>query len=468
MPAMKRFALLRRFSGPQAPHVIGRLSGCTRRGKRIVLRNSAAIWRQSPAAPLSRLPTARIRQLRARHPHRDEERRQGRQYPPRSMPLPRMRQVLAACLAAMIAAGATAARADILIGLSLPLSGNAAKLGQQFLDGARAAIEDHNAGGGEPAALTISDDNCDGEIAKLAAAELLDARPDIVTGLLCNEPAYHFAGKFRESGIPIVVAGARSIRLTRDRWREEWNVWRLSPADGDGARAATAFLGERWAGSAYAIVDDGTVYGRTLADTFRAGMEERGLPPLFQENFRPTQSTQARLVRRLRRAGVTHAFIGASGEDVAMIARNAAELEIPIALAGGGELDILPFLPEEDRPPAGLLAVMQMRGSDIEAAAAVMARLEEAGIPPDDHVLQGYRAIEVALSAARPGDPAGSTAALLETRFETVLGPVRFNEEGANIHSPFALYSWNGEGFSILQAPVTSPGAPGTASEPIQ
>ncbi len=360
-----------------------------------------------------------------------------------------------ACLAAFAAAPDNA-RAEWNIGISLPLATNARPLAQQFLNGAEQAVDAHNQKGGETTRLTVVDDGCDPELAGLAAADLKAADVDIVTGLICNDPVYTLADAL-DSNTPLLVAGARSVRILKDRERRQWNVWQIAPDDLAAPRAASEMLSRRWEGEPFAIVDDGTVYGRNMADGFRTAMEELGFPAQFQDTFRPTQSTQARLVRRLRRAGTTHVFVGASAEDIAMIARNSAELEIPLVIAGGEELGILPFFEPENQPSAGVLAVLAKNEDLISRPARIDPEdpsaetlLEALGPPP--YKLLGMQAVEIAL-AALAQNAENPTEALSGKRFETRLGPVAFSPKGANTTPYFALYRWSGERFEKADDP---------------
>ena len=341
------------------------------------------------------------------------------------------------------------AAAQVKIGLSLPLSGPVEKLGRQFLAGARLKLAEYNRQAEAQADLIVADDRCDADVAKLSADELRQSGAGLVTGILCNAVAFELAEALKESAIPLLVAGARAPRLTIDRERRGWHLWRLAPADTEAALIASRELARQWASTPYAIIDDGTAYGRGLADQFRIAMEEAGLPPQFQDNFRPTQSTQARLVRRLRRAGTAKAFIGASAEDVAMIARNAAELEIPLEIVAGDALSVLPFLPQDQQPPDGLQAVLARHEVNSTIPQALATRFEEASIDPEPYALSGYQAMEVALQAFKP-EPAATAALLSSETFETALGPVKFDETGANTISVHAFFEWQNGAFEEI------------------
>lgn len=356
------------------------------------------------------------------------------------------RVALIAALAFLAGGGAPAAAYKI--GLSLPMSGNAALLGRQFQDGARLALEALAPGGAVE--LVVVDDGCDADIAELAAADLRNADVRLVTGLLCDAAAFAAAEAFQNRSVPVIIAGARSERLMKDRARHDWQVWRMAPADADAARAAAQGLSRRWTGRPWALVDDGTVYGRTLADEFRAIMEAAGLPPQFADTYRPAQSSQVPMLRRLQRAGVTAAFVAGAPEDFAVIAGGAVEVGLEIELAGGPSLDLLPWIEQRAMVPDGALAVIEPDPSSLPAAKDLTLTLEANGIEPEPYVYLGYAALQVAL-AARRDDPAETARALSATVFGTVLGHVDFDETGINRINPYRLYVWQGDSFRPIE-----------------
>lgn len=329
------------------------------------------------------------------------------------------------------------------IGLSLPLSGVAQKLGEQFLIGAKIAIQHHT---NHTIELEVLDDGCQKDLGELAATEFSTSNINIVTGFLCNEPSYAAATILRDQKIPILIAGAQSERLTKDREREEWNIWRLSPGDNAAAITAAKELSRLWINSPFAIVDDGTVHGRTLVDAFRVQMEDLGLKAHFSDTFRPTQSTQARLVRRLRKAGIQKVFIGGGAEDIAMIARNAHDLKINLDITGSEVLSVLPFLPIKQRAPNGVSAILRNDAQLLESSKVLTDAIIAQDIAPEDFMYRGYAAIQVAIEAI--GETNQDTMSSLKAKtFQTINGNVKFSNTGENIISPYALFTWNGEAF---------------------
>jgi branched-chain amino acid transport system substrate-binding protein len=336
-----------------------------------------------------------------------------------------------------------ATSATLRIGLSLPLSGTSAILANQFRQGAELAVELLAPQGIE---LFVADDGCDKDLAELAAADLRADGVHFVTGLLCNEAADAAAKAFAGSQVPVLVAGARSSRILRDAARNKSPVWRLAPSDHEPAKAAFDILSKRWATKPWAIVDDGTVGSRALADEFRALMEEANLPPVASETYRPAQTSFSALMKRLERAGVAGVFVPGSAEDVANIAASGQRSGLAIDWVGGPELDALPAIAEPATAPEGLLAILPVDPLRQPAAGALEGELVSRNIDPEPYVVLGYAATSIAIAAVSQSVDEARTK-LSGTRFSTVLGPVSFATDGASDYQPFALHEWRGGAF---------------------
>ena len=347
---------------------------------------------------------------------------------------------------ACLAQSALAQTARMRIGLSLPLSGFAAPLAKQFLAGAQLAIDQLGAGNFE---IVTADDACSSEIAALAAEDLQTAGVSLVTGLLCNEAVPPMAELFRQSGIPLVIAGARSTQLIKDGKKQDWNIWRICADDDEPASAAFKTLSQRWQNTPFAILDDGTAYGRTVADGFRARMEEAGLKPQYVDTFRPAQSTQASIARRLQRSGVSAAFITGDAEDIAMVWKNLKQLGSTIELAGGDSLGVLPWTQNAQLLPDGLLAIFEPDAGSQRSAFGLNATLASYKIEPETYLYYGFAAMQLALAALRP-TPAETSTTLASTNFETVLGLVAFGQGRQNSQHRHALHVWKNGGFALL------------------
>jgi len=331
------------------------------------------------------------------------------------------------------------------IAVSIPKSGDFAELGNQFEIGASLAMEKL----GQSHELFIADDGCDLDQSMLAAQDIRSKKPAIVTGMLCNVTAVAIADELREDKTPLLVAGARSIRLIKDRAREEWNLWRMSPGDDAPADTIATYITNNLKDTAFALVDDGTIYGRSLTDAIRLRLNDTGMKPQFADTFRAAQSTQSGMLRRLERSGVEVAFVtSATTEDLMTVAKDHKSLGIQNNLVLSEQLASLPYLEDAKLVSDGIMIVMQ---PPYETNEALTNLLEERNITPSKALYEGYAAIEVAIAAL--GETAEATTQnLAAKRFESVLGFTQFDKNGKNVHNPYKLFIWRDGAFELLDS----------------
>ncbi len=354
--------------------------------------------------------------------------------------------MLALAFAAVLPCGSAAAR-EIVIGVAAPLSGPTAILGKQVLDGAQAAA----------LALTRNtirlesvDDACTADGGRAAADRFVSAKADAVIGFLCTEALEAAMPILARANIPAITGGVRLNSLTDNRAKTGWPVFRLAPR-ADAERAAAAEIIPRlWRTEPFAIVDDGTIYGRELAESVRAEAERRALKPVFVDTFRPQLENQIGLVGRLARAGATHVFVGGDREDVAIMTRDASVLGVDLVFAGGESL-------RAARGEASLAAGTIMIGLPEwaeQAAPEIVEAIAAGGTAPEGYVLPAYAAVEIVEAAIR--DHAEATAfdaSWLSSRsFPTVLGTVGFDEKGDLVASPYGAFRFDGRRFVPLES----------------
>ncbi len=356
-----------------------------------------------------------------------------------------MQKAAFTALVILAMAGATVqAACAASIGLAAPLSGTTELLGQQMRAGAEAAIS----AAGDGSSIEVVDTQCSAEGGKAAADVFVAAGVAAVTGFLCMEAIEAAMPILARAGIPVITTGVRIDSLTDGREKTGWPVYRLAPrADGELA-AVSRILTELWRGELFAIIDDGTIYGRELAEGFRLAAEQASLQPVYTDTFRPQLENQIGLAGRLRRSGATHVFAGGDQADLAVLGRDARELGYDLVIAGGEALRAAPDT--VDLVPDTLM-IAPPEWADM-AAPAVLARLAERDILPGGYVLPTFAAIEIALQASRSaGEGGGSIPDALSTEiFQTAIGPVRFDDRGDWIGEHYRLFRYDGSAFQPM------------------
>ena len=182
------------------------------------------------------------------------------------------RLTLAALVSAALAgttllSGCDSAPATIKIGVAQPLSGNLAALGQDLLNGVKLAVDELNKEGfkikGKPVLIEIvaMDDRSDPAAGVEVAKQMVVAGVVAVIGNL-------------NSGVSIpaapVYADAKIAQLaisTNPKFTEMGlaTAFRLVANDNLQARAIGSFAAKQLNASKFAVIDDGTTYGKGLA-----------------------------------------------------------------------------------------------------------------------------------------------------------------------------------------------------------
>lgn len=342
---------------------------------------------------------------------------------------------IAALTVAMMASAAHAA--EPVVGVVAPLSGPSRVLGQQVVAGAFAASRGR-------ARLVTVDDSCTAASGKAAADRLVANKVTAAIGFLCTEALEAALPVLRQAGVIVITVGARTSSLTDRHKKTGWPLLRLAPrADGEAAAVGTLLV-PLWREQNFAVVDDGTIAGRDLAEAFRSAAEQAGLKPVFVDTYRPDLENQVALVGRLRRAGATHVLVGGNRQDIAIIARDAAARDVELVLAGGENLRS-----DSSEVPLveGTLMIGLPEWTEI-ATTDAKQKLQDLTIQPEGYVLPAYTAVEVAVSATPTGGE--PISAYVGRDIPTAMGPIRFDAKGDLTVLPYQVYRWDGARFSPI------------------
>ena len=344
---------------------------------------------------------------------------------------------IAALAGLSFATGAQAA--TVSVGVAAPLSGPSELLGKQVEAGAGLAAK---ASGTE---LTVADDQCSVEGGTAAAQKFVAAKVNIAVGFLCTEAIEAALPILKDAGIPVIAIGVRTESLTDRREKTGWPVFRLGPRGDDERNAAATILTRMWRDDLFAIIDDGTIYGREIAETVRAVAEQAALKPVFVDTYRPGMDNQIGLIGRLKKAGATHVFAGGDGADIAIMGRDAAQLGAGMVFAGGEALRAAPG----DVPyAAGTLMIAPPEWADVADKPALDA-FAAANIVPEGYALPAYAAVQIAVAASALAQSDGKplTEVLGDRDFPTAIGPIRFNEKGDLSQNPYRAFRFDGARF---------------------
>lgn len=345
-------------------------------------------------------------------------------------------------IAVLLMAGSANA-AGVVIGVVAPQEGGFAPVGAQIFAGAG-----FQAKADQDTVIAINETCEEGSGAAIADA-LVNAKVQVAIGFLCSETLESALPRLKDAGIPAITVSVRSRILMEDALKNGWPLFRLAPPDGAEAAKVIDVILKDWPAEPLALIEDGTIHGRELVAAVRSALEEKGLKPVFTDTYRPGQEQQIALVRRLKRAGVTHVFIGGDRGDAAIIARDAKAENIPLTILGGDAMRAA----DQPVPLAqGVRAVALPDYSQLPAAAGTVEAMRAQNIEPEGYVLPAYAAAQIA--AAAVGGAVAENRPVAEklqgTTFQTVIGAVSFNAAHELSENPYRLLEWQGQAFGLI------------------
>jgi branched-chain amino acid transport system substrate-binding protein len=348
----------------------------------------------------------------------------------------------------------TPARAEILIGAAGPLTGKDAWFGEQMELGAAQAATDLNAQGGvlgQPVRVVTADDFCDPEQAVAAANKLVSDGVILVVGHYCSGASIPASEVYAAAGVLQISPGSSNPLLTE---LGRANVFRVVNRDDANGIVIGNYLADQWADKKIAILHDGTTYGQGVAEEVKKNLNRRGLTEAIYRAYVPGKADYGAEVGELQAADIAAAFIGGYHTEIALMARQVGDRGYRVQLIGALNLGTGDF---------GLIAGAGAEGTifvDIpdprtrtEASPAV-ERFRASGFEPEGYTLYAYGAVEVWAQAA---EKAGSLEveamikALRDNQFDTVLGPIDFDDKGdLTVQNP-VWYVWRGGTYVPLE-----------------
>jgi branched-chain amino acid transport system substrate-binding protein len=268
-----------------------------------------------------------------------------------------------------------------------------------------------------------------------------------VAGHLCSHASIAAAKVYEKARILMISPSSASAKLTDEGGP---NVFRVCGRDDRQGTQVGDYLAEHWPGQQIAILDDGTVWGKGVADGARRRLHELGAPVAVDEAFPPGEPEYSPLVAKMQDAGVDVLFVGGYHREAGLILREAHDRGYDLRLIAASSMQLADF-PLIAGP--GLEGTVMMGQADMRAspqAAAVVARFRAQGFEPLGHTLNVYASIQVwaqAVEAAGSLNLDAVTLAMHSRQFDTVLGKIGFDAKGdVTGREPWQWFVWQADG----------------------
>ena len=360
----------------------------------------------------------------------------------------------ASLLASAVLLTATAARADVVIGVALPRTGPVASIGDQVLNGVTAAVKDVNERGGingQKVVLDIQDDACDPKQAVSVANRFLQNKVRLVVGHVCSGATMAASEVYAENGDLMITPSANVGRLTE---RGLPGIFRVCGRDDQQGDLAARVIAERFAGKKVAILHDGQPFGRGLADATKAGLNRLGVQETLFNAITPGERDYSAVITRLKSAGIAVAYFGGYHQEMGALVRQSADQGYTGQWIGTSGIASTEFASIAGPAADGVLMTFNPDARRRPEAKDIVESFKARGIDPEGFTLYGYTAVHVVADAARAAksaDPKAVGSALKSGRFDTVFGQVGFDAKGDITAPGYILYRWAGGRFTPVE-----------------
>jgi len=191
------------------------------------------------------------------------------------------------CLGLLAGCGGGSKDSVIKLGMTGPLTGDAAIYGLAASRGAQIAVDEINAKGGIQFEFQVQDDVADGETAVNAYNKLMDWNMDIMVGTVTSGACISVAAETFVDRVFTITPSASSTDVTAGND----NVFQVCFSDPNQGSGSAIYMANNMPGAKIAVIyrnDD--AYSQGIRDTFVAEAQNQGLNVVYEGTF--TKDTQ--------------------------------------------------------------------------------------------------------------------------------------------------------------------------------
>ena len=352
-----------------------------------------------------------------------------------------LRHAAVLALASMSALALAQDSLTVRIGHVGPISGPAAHLGKDNVNGARLAIADLNARGlrigGKMARfeLVADDDAADPRQGVQAAQKLCDQKVNGVVGHLTSGSTIPASKVYNDCGIPHISPVATNPRLTQQGYK---TTFRLLANDNVTGAGLANLVSNELKLTKVAIVDDRSAYGQGVADAFKKTAVAKGLKVVDTQFTNDKAIDFSSLLTAIKASGAEVIFYGGLDAQAGPMLRQMQQLGMSKVRLMGGDGICTTRLAELAGASDALANVICAEGGvSIEKMPGGPAwkKRYDAAYPGDfqGNAPYGYDAVMAlaeAMQKANSADPKVYAPKLFEIDAQGITGKLAFDANG--------------------------------------
>jgi branched-chain amino acid transport system substrate-binding protein len=221
-------------------------------------------------------------------------------------------------------------------------------------------------------------------------------------------------------------------------------VFRVIGRDDRQGIAAAKLIAERWPGGRIAVIDDGQLYGKDLADEVRRGLASRNIPLALSLTYAPDAADYTSIIDGLKTARADVLYVGGYAADLGLILREVRQAGLAVQVVCGDPGNDRTLREGIGAASDGLLFTYGADFLRLRGGMPLVASVKETAPNLTGNAILAYTAVQVwaeAAAKARSTEGAAIAARLHGGRFDTVIGPVAFDAAG-DVTGPAGEWMW--------------------------
>ncbi|MCL4478531.1 MAG: branched-chain amino acid ABC transporter substrate-binding protein [Deltaproteobacteria bacterium] len=353
-----------------------------------------------------------------------------------------MKWIISVLFVFAVLVGCTKKTNVIQIGVAGPMTGDQSVFGQDEAHGVELAVKEWNEKGGilgKKIIAVVEDDQHDPRQAVAVANRLVD---DGVVGVIghfnsnCSIPA---SVVYHKAGISMISHGSTNPQLTEQGFN---NVFRVCGRDDQQGRIAAQFVTNKLKLTRIAVIDDRTTYGQGLTDQFKKWLG-KACKVVYSSSIIQGDKDFRAVLTDIKAADPQLIYYGGVYPEGGLLVNQARQLGINALFMGGDGIMGPEFIKIAGSSANGVYATFGPDITRFKQAKGFIKSYKRLYGDPGPYSIYAYIAANILLGSISAAGTTNSRAIInyMHTHsFDTALGPIRFDNKGDVVHSPYVIW----------------------------
>jgi branched-chain amino acid transport system substrate-binding protein len=331
----------------------------------------------------------------------------------------------------------------IRIGIAGPMTGDQAKMGTDFKNGATLAVEEWNSKGGilgKQIEMIISDDQHDPKQAVSVANKMVNEGVVGVIGHFNSSCSIPASDVYNRAGIPMITPGSTNPQLTEKGYR---NVFRVCGRDDQQGKVGAVYVSQILKLKRVAVLHDKTTYGQGLADEFKRFLGA-GAEVVYYGGIVQGDKDFKMILTAVKSKDPELIFFGGIYPEAGLMVKQAKELGLDAPfMSGDGTIDAKFIEIAGPQAAEGTYLTFSPDPYNIPTAKSFLENYRTRFGEIGPYSIYAYDAANILLTAMKDsGSTDGKLIAdkLHSIEFDVALGKITFDKKGDVTVSPYVVW----------------------------